>query len=107
MIRFLFIMQKKKGSTLMKKTVITVLGKDKVGIIAGVCTYLAEHNVNILDLAQTIVDGMFNMTMIVDIATSEDSFLDLSEGLAKMGEEKLGVQIKMQQEDIFEAMHRI
>ncbi len=91
----------------MKKTVITVLGKDKVGIIAGVCTYLAEHNVNILDLAQTIVDGMFNMTMIVDIATSEDSFLNLSEGLAKMGEEKLGVQIKMQQEDIFEAMHRI
>ncbi len=91
----------------MKITVITVLGKDKVGIIAGVCTYLAEHNVNILDLAQTIVDGMFNMTMIVDIATSEDSFLDLSEGLAKMGEEKLGVQIKMQQEDIFEAMHRI
>ena len=91
----------------MKKTVITVLGKDKVGIIAGVCTWLAEHNVNILDLAQTIVDGMFNMTMIVDIATSEDSFLDLSEGLAKMGEEKLGVQIKMQQEDIFEAMHRI
>lgn len=91
----------------MKKTVITVLGKDKVGIIAGVCTYLAEHNVNILDLAQTIVDGMFNMTMIVDIATSEESFLDLSEGLAKMGEEKLGVQIKMQQEDIFEAMHRI
>ena len=91
----------------MKKTVITVLGKDKVGIIAGVCTYLAEHNVTILDLAQTIVDGMFNMTMIVDIATSEESFLDLSEGLAKMGEEKLGVQIKMQQEDIFEAMHRI
>ena len=91
----------------MKKTVITVLGKDQVGIIAGVCTYLAEHNVNILDLAQTIVDGMFNMTMIVDIATSPNSFLDLSEGLAKMGEEKLGVQIKMQQEEIFEAMHRI
>ena len=91
----------------MKKTVITVLGKDKVGIIAGVCTYLAEHNVNILDLAQTIVDGMFNMTMIVDIATSDESFLDLSERLAKFGEEKLGVQIKMQQEDIFEAMHRI
>lgn len=91
----------------MKKTVITVLGKDKVGIIAGVCTYLAEHNVNILDLAQTIVDGMFNMTMIVDIATSDESFLDLSEGLAKFGEEILGVQIKMQQEDIFEAMHRI
>jgi ACT domain-containing protein len=91
----------------MKKTVVTVLGKDKVGIIAGVCTYMAEHNVNILDLAQTIVDGMFNMTMIVDISTSEESFLSLSEGLAKMGEEKLGVQIKMQQEDIFEAMHRI
>ncbi len=91
----------------MKKTVITVLGRDKVGIIAGVCTYLAEHNVNILDLAQTIVDGMFNMTMIVDISTSEESFLDLSEGLAAFGEEKLGVQIKMQKEEIFEAMHRI
>lgn len=91
----------------MKKTVVTVLGKDKVGIIAGVCTYFSEHNVNILDLAQTIVDGMFNMTMIVDIATSPDSFLELSEGLEKLGEEKLGVQIKMQQEDIFEAMHRI
>lgn len=91
----------------MKKTVITVLGKDRVGIIAGVCNYLAEHNVNILDLSQTIVDGMFNMMMIVDIATSSNSFLELSEGLAKMGEEKLGVQIKMQQEEIFEAMHRI
>ena len=91
----------------MKKTVITVLGKDNVGIIAGVCTYLAENNVNILDLAQTIVDGMFNMMMIVDISNSEKSFLELSEGMAKMGEEKLGVQIKMQQEDIFEAMHRI
>lgn len=91
----------------MKKTVITVLGKDRVGIIAGVCTYLSEHNVNILDLAQTIVDGMFNMTMVVDIATSPESFSDLSEGLARMGEEKLGVQIKMQKEEIFEAMHRI
>ena len=91
----------------MKKTVITVLGKDRVGIIAGVCNYLAENRVNILDLSQTIMDGMFNMVMIVDIETSPVSFTELSEGLKKMGEETLGVQIKMQLEDIFEAMHRI
>lgn len=91
----------------MKKTVITVLGKDQVGIIAGVCNYLAENSVNILDLSQTIMDGIFNMVMIVDIATSPVSFPELSEGLKKLGEEKLGVQIKMQLEDIFEAMHRI
>lgn len=91
----------------MKKTVITVLGKDQVGIIAGVCNYLAENSVNILDLSQTIMDGIFNMVMIVDISTSPVKFPELAEGLAKIGEEKLGVQIKMQLEDIFEAMHRI
>ena len=91
----------------MKKTVITVLGKDRVGIIAGVCNFLAEHSVNILDLSQTIVDGYFNMMMVVDIGTSSESFQFLSEGLEELGREKLGVQIKMQQEAIFEAMHRI
>ena len=69
----------------MKKTVITVLGKDRVGIIAGVCNFLAEHSVNILDLSQTIVDGYFNMMMVVDIGTSSESFQFLSEGLEEWG----------------------
>ncbi len=91
----------------MKKTIITVLGKDRVGIIAGVCNFLADHNINILDLDQTIVDGFFNMMMVVDMSGATEPFADIAADLEKMGEEKLGVQIKMQQEDIFEAMHRI
>lgn len=90
----------------MKKTVITVVGKDTVGIIAKVCTYLAENDVNILDISQTIVQDFFNMMMIVDSNKAKQSFGDLSDGLAKLGEE-IGVQIKMQSEDIFNIMHRI
>jgi ACT domain-containing protein len=90
----------------MKKTIITVLGKDTVGIIAKVCTYLAGNNVNILDISQTIVQGFFNMMMIVDINESKKSFSELSEEIEGIGEE-IGVQIKMQQEDIFNIMHRI
>ncbi|MDE6209437.1 MAG: ACT domain-containing protein [Lachnospiraceae bacterium] len=90
----------------MKKTVITVVGKDTVGIIAKVCTFLAENNVNILDISQTIVQDYFNMMMIVDSNKSKKSFGDLSDEIAKLGEE-IGVQIKMQSEDIFNIMHRI
>ena len=90
----------------MKKTIITVLGKDRVGIIAAICNFLADHNVNILDLNQSIVDGYFNMIMIVDATASNVPFGELSDGIAALGE-SLGMQIKMQQEDIFEAMHRI
>lgn len=90
----------------MKKTVITVVGKDTVGIIARVCTFLAENNVNILDISQTIVQDYFNMMMIVDSNKSKKSFGDLSDEIAKLGEE-IGVQIKMQSEDIFNIMHRI
>lgn len=90
----------------MKKTIITVLGKDTVGIIAKVCTYLAGNNVNILDISQTIIQGFFNMMMIVDINESKKSFSELSEEIEGIGEE-IGVQIKMQQEDIFNIMHRI
>lgn len=89
------------------KTIITVLGKDRVGIIAGVCNFLADHEINVLDLDQTIVDGFFNMMMVVDMSMAKEPFADIAASLAKMGEEELGVQIKMQQEDIFEAMHRI
>ena len=75
----------------MKRAIITVVGKDTIGIIAGVCTYLAENKINILDISQTIVEGYFNMMMIID----------------RIGEEKIGVQIRCQKEEIFDLMHRI
>ena len=89
----------------MDKIIITVVGKDTVGIIAKVCTYLAETGVNILDISQTIVDGYFNMMMIVDAEKAED-VSGMSEELAKLGEE-IGVMIRCQHEDIFNMMHRI
>lgn len=90
----------------MKKTVITVVGKDTVGIIAKVCTYLAENNVNILDISQTIVQDYFNMMMIADLNNASKTFGDVSDELAKLGEE-IGVIIKCQREEIFDSMHRI
>ena len=90
----------------MKKTIITVVGKDTVGIIAGVCTYLAENDINILDISQTIVQGYFNMMMIVDRTNSKKQFRETAEELEKLGE-KIGVMIKCQREDIFNSMHRI
>ena len=89
----------------MKRIIITVVGKDTVGIIAKVCTYLAENQVNILDISQTIVQGYFNMMMIVDTGKVE-SFEKLTGELAALGEE-IGVVIKCQQEEIFDKMHRI
>ena len=89
----------------MKRSIITVVGKDTVGIIAKVCTYLAENQVNILDISQTIVQGYFNMMMIVDTGKVE-SFEKLTGELAALGEES-GVVIKCQQEEIFDKMHRI
>ena len=86
----------------MKKTIITVVGKDTVGIIGRVCTYLAENNVNILDISQTIVQGYFNMMMITDTNSSKKEFGDLAKAL-----EQLGVSIRCQHEDIFNKMHRI
>ena len=90
----------------MKKTVITVVGKDSVGIIAKTCTYLADNQINILDISQTIVDGFFNMMMIVDCNKASKPINELSDDLDKLGE-KIGVSIKMQHEDIFNSMHRI
>ncbi len=90
----------------MKKTIITVVGKDTVGIIAKVCTYLAENGVNILDISQTIVQEYFNMMMIVDMNRAEKSFDVVSSELAALGE-SIGVIIKCQHEDIFDMMHRI
>ena len=90
----------------MKKTIITVVGKDSVGIIAKVCTYLAENQVNILDISQTITGGYFNMMMITDISGRSKKFDELSDELDGIGEE-IGVVIKLQREEIFAKMHRI
>lgn len=90
----------------MKKTIITVVGKDTVGIIAKVCTYLANNNINIEDISQTIVQEYFNMMMIVDISGSKTSFDDMAHELDKLGQE-IGVKILCQREEIFTSMHRI
>lgn len=90
----------------MKKVIITVVGKDTVGIIAKVCTYLAESNINILDISQTIVNNYFNMMMITDMNQCTKSISDVSDDLDKLGEQ-IGVVIKCQREEIFDSMHRI
>ena len=90
----------------MKKTIITVIGKDTVGIIARVCTFLADNGVNILDISQTIVQGSFNMMMIVDRSQSDKRFEELAAEIEALGDD-IGVKIKMQHEDIFNTMHRI
>ena len=90
----------------MKKTIITVVGKDTVGIIAKVCTFLAENQINILDSSQTIVDGFFNMMMVTDTSASDKTVEELSTKLRALGEE-VGVVIMCQHEDIFNKMHRI
>ncbi|MBQ4521499.1 MAG: ACT domain-containing protein [Lachnospiraceae bacterium] len=90
----------------MKKTILTVVGKDSVGIIAKVCTYLAENKINILDISQTIVQGFFNMMMIVDTNEASKSLDEISDDLDKIGEE-IGVRIQVQLEDIFNMMHRL
>ena len=88
------------------KVIITVLGKDTVGIIAKVCTYLAENSINILDISQTIVSGYFNMMMIVDMSKAQTSFFDMTTNLEALGQE-IGVSVKCQRAEIFEMMHRL
>ena len=90
----------------MKRTIITVVGQDTVGIIAKVCTYLSEHNINILDISQTIVQDFFNMMMVTDMNHATQDFGALAQGLKQLGEE-IGVTIRCQHEDIFNKMHRI
>jgi ACT domain-containing protein len=90
----------------MKKSIITVVGKDTVGIIAKVCTYLANNQVNVEDISQTIVQGYFNMMMIVDTERSSKPYSELVTELEHLGDE-IGVKIRCQREDIFTKMHRI
>ena len=90
----------------MKKCIVTVLGQDTVGIIAKVCTYLAENRINILDISQTIIQGYVNMMMIVDVTSLDKDFKVVCDELDKLGEE-IGVNIRCQREEIFEKMHRL
>lgn len=90
----------------MKKTIITVVGKDTVGIIARVCTYLAENKVNILDISQTIVDDYFNMMMIADMSNAVKPVSEVSDDLDQLGAD-IGVIIRCQREEIFNSMHRV
>lgn len=90
----------------MKKCIITVVGKDRVGIIARVCVYLAETNINILDISQTIVDGYFNMMAVVDVSKSTKEIAEVAQELEGIGF-SIGVNIHCQREEIFEQMHRL
>lgn len=88
------------------KAIVTVIGTDRVGIIAEVCTLLAGSMVNILDISQTVMEGFFTMTMLVDTEKCTVPFDDLSRSLSQKGEE-MGLSIRIQREDIFNAMHKI
>lgn len=90
----------------MNKAIITVVGKDTMGIIARVCTYLAENKINILDISQTIVQEYFNMMMIVDMSKMTKPFEQVVSELVAEGS-AIGVQVKCQREEIFDKMHRI
>jgi len=88
------------------KAIVTVVGKDSVGIIAEVCTQLASYNVNVLDISQTVMQGYFTMMMVVDVSASQVSFGEVAKALEQKGKEK-GLSIRLQRADIFEAMHRV
>ena len=88
------------------KAIVTVVGKDQVGIIAAVCVKLAEYNVNVLDISQTVMQGYFTMMMVVDVT---DATVPLAQLCVEMEEEgkRRALSIRVQREDIFEAMHRV
>ena len=88
------------------KAVVTVVGKDRVGIIAQVCAALAENNVNVLDISQTVMQGYFTMMMAVDVSGSNIPLAELAKIMEEKGK-KMGLSIRLQREDIFEAMHRV
>lgn len=88
------------------RAIVTVIGKDQVGIIAAVCATLSAHDVNVLDISQTVLQDYFTMIMLVDVSRSDLPFAELAEVLEAEGEGK-GMSIRIQREDIFNAMHRI
>ena len=88
------------------KAIVTVVGKDRVGIIAAICVELAKYNVNVLDISQTIMQGFFTMMMAVEVSASTIPLAELAKHFEEQGKE-MGLSIRLQREDIFEAMHRI
>lgn len=90
----------------MKKAIVTVIGKDKVGIIAAVSTKLSQSGVNILDISQTVLQDFFTMVMLVDVGVSDVPFEEIKRQLAQVGEQ-ISMSIRIQHEDIFDAMHRV
>ena len=88
------------------KAVVTVVGKDRVGIIAQVCTQLAEFNVNVLDISQTVMQGYFTMMMVVDVSASSLPLAELAQQMDEKGRQ-MNLSIRLQREDIFDAMHRV
>ena len=90
----------------MSRIIISVIGKNDVGMSANICTYLAESNINILDITQTIVKEIFDMMMIVDIARSPKSFDEIAREMDELGQ-RIGASIRCQREEIFTSMHRI
>ena len=88
------------------KAIVTVVGKDQVGIIAGVCNKLADHQINVLDISQTIMEGYFTMMMVVDLTLCQEPFDKLRAALREYGEGR-GLSIRIQREDIFDAMHKL
>jgi ACT domain-containing protein len=88
------------------KAVVTVVGKDRVGIIASVCVELARYNVNVMDISQTVMQGYFTMMMVVEVSECSVPLAELCKAMDAKGQE-MGLSIRVQREDIFEAMHRI
>ena len=88
------------------KAIVTVVGKDRVGIIAEVCAQLADYNVNVLDISQTVMQGYFTMMRAVDVSASKAPLAELAKQLEQKGKD-MNLSIRLQREDIFEAMHRI
>ena len=88
------------------KAIVTVVGKDRVGIIASVCTKLAEYNINVLGISQTVLQGYFTMSMVTDVSEAKLPLADLVEAMEVAGNE-MGMSIRIQRADIFDAMHRI
>ena len=88
------------------KAIVTVIGKDQVGIIAGVCTLLAAQGVNVLDISQTVLQGFFTMMMVTEISQCTVPLVELIENMQVLGE-GMGLSIRVQREDIFEAMHHV
>ena len=88
------------------KAIVTVVGKDAVGIIAGVCVELAKHNINVLDISQTVMQGYFTMMMVTDVSASNLPVAELAKALEEKGKE-MNLSIRLQREDIFDAMHRV